>query len=231
MYLFIHSFIHSFIYSYRLKQYRLKLELVFILVPSIFDHLSCTFEEGFCQWKNVQDEAMDHFDWQRWNGSTRSRKTGPKYDHTLGAHSSSKGDLLVCLFTYLIFYLCTCLLLLVYLFTCLLVYLFTCLLVYFYLFTCLLVYLFTCLLVHLFICLLRYLFTCLFLYLSTCLHVYLCTLVFLFPHSFGWIFPILVPSCAFFPIPAFRFLYLGQDTAGFDLTWHDTMTRKLHVAL
>lgn len=50
----------------------------------IFSNMSCSFEEGFCQWKNVQNSRLEQFDWTLWNGSTPSRNTGPSNDHTLG---------------------------------------------------------------------------------------------------------------------------------------------------
>ena len=62
----------------------------FLLV--VFANLSCSFEEGFCGWKNLRGSRVDQFDWTLWNGSTPSRNTGPAKDHTLG---TSKGDSLV----------------------------------------------------------------------------------------------------------------------------------------
>jgi len=55
---------------------------------SVFAKLSCSFEEGLCEWENVQGSKLDQFDWTLWNGSTPSRNTGPTNDHTLG---TSKG--------------------------------------------------------------------------------------------------------------------------------------------
>lgn len=53
-----------------------------------FRNMSCSFEKGFCHWKNLENSRVDHFDWTLWNGSTPSRNTGPSNDHTLG---TSKG--------------------------------------------------------------------------------------------------------------------------------------------
>ncbi|XP_013386486.1 leukocyte tyrosine kinase receptor isoform X2 [Lingula anatina] len=41
----------------------------------------CTFEDGWCGWRNV--ERGDHFDWSRNRGSTPSFSTGPQTDNTL----------------------------------------------------------------------------------------------------------------------------------------------------
>ncbi|KAL9984449.1 hypothetical protein ACROYT_G006741 [Oculina patagonica] len=54
----------------------------------VFTNMSCSFEDGFCEWKNVHGSTLDQFDWKLWNGSTPSRNTGPSNDHTLG---TSKG--------------------------------------------------------------------------------------------------------------------------------------------
>lgn len=43
--------------------------------------INCTFDDGTCGW--IQD-PYDKFDWQRNNGSTASRRTGPTNDHTYG---------------------------------------------------------------------------------------------------------------------------------------------------
>ena len=56
---------------------------IFVLSP-VFSNMSCTFEAGFCQWKNMRNSKLDQFDWTLWNGSTPSRNTGPSNDHTLG---------------------------------------------------------------------------------------------------------------------------------------------------
>lgn len=50
----------------------------------IFSNMSCTFEAGFCNWKNMRNSQLDQFDWTLRNGSTPSRNTGPSNDHTLG---------------------------------------------------------------------------------------------------------------------------------------------------
>ncbi|KAK2572947.1 A disintegrin and metalloproteinase with thrombospondin motifs 2, partial [Acropora cervicornis] len=50
----------------------------------IFSNMSCTFEAGFCHWKNMRNSQLDQFDWTLRNGSTPSRNTGPSNDHTLG---------------------------------------------------------------------------------------------------------------------------------------------------
>lgn len=42
---------------------------------------NCTFEGGFCSWKNLNG---DDFDWTRSRGSTASWSTGPTVDHTKG---------------------------------------------------------------------------------------------------------------------------------------------------
>ena len=44
----------------------------------------CNFESERCLWKN---EAGDDFDWLRSKGSTNSRYTGPRIDHTFGTDS------------------------------------------------------------------------------------------------------------------------------------------------
>lgn len=51
---------------------------------AVFRNMSCSFERGFCQWRNVRNSRLDQFDWTLWNGSTPSRNTGPTNDHTLG---------------------------------------------------------------------------------------------------------------------------------------------------
>lgn len=53
-----------------------------------FVNISCSFEQGFCGWENIQGSTLDQFDWTLWNGSTPSRNTGPSKDHTRG---TSKG--------------------------------------------------------------------------------------------------------------------------------------------
>ncbi|CAH3034862.1 unnamed protein product [Porites lobata] len=47
-------------------------------------NMSCSFEEGFCEWRNVRASRLDQFDWALLSGSTPSQKTGPTNDHTLG---------------------------------------------------------------------------------------------------------------------------------------------------
>ncbi|KAK3707207.1 hypothetical protein QZH41_019560 [Actinostola sp. cb2023] len=57
--------------------------------PIMLGNLSCTFEAGFCLWRNTRRE--DDFDWQLRSGSTPSRYTGPHADHTFG---SRKGKII-----------------------------------------------------------------------------------------------------------------------------------------
>lgn len=45
---------------------------------------NCTFERGFCSWKNLRG---DNFDWTRSRGGTSSWNTGPTTDHTLGTRA------------------------------------------------------------------------------------------------------------------------------------------------
>ena len=45
---------------------------------------NCTFEGGFCSWKNLRG---DNFDWTRSRGATSSWRTGPTTDHTLGTRA------------------------------------------------------------------------------------------------------------------------------------------------
>ncbi|XP_031573733.1 A disintegrin and metalloproteinase with thrombospondin motifs 19-like [Actinia tenebrosa] len=54
--------------------------------PVIIGNLSCTFEAGFCRWRNTRRE--DNFDWSLRMGLTPSRYTGPTNDHTF---HSTKG--------------------------------------------------------------------------------------------------------------------------------------------
>ena len=44
--------------------------------------LTCTFERGFCNWKN--NVSTNVLPWQRNRGQTPSSNTGPSFDHTLG---------------------------------------------------------------------------------------------------------------------------------------------------
>ncbi|EDO37725.1 predicted protein, partial [Nematostella vectensis] len=52
----------------------------------------CTFEAGYCRWRNSRD---DQFDWQLHSGATLSRYTGPSYDHTFRSHKL-KGKYIYC---------------------------------------------------------------------------------------------------------------------------------------
>ena len=53
--------------------------------PAVLTKMSCSFERGFCEWRNVHNSRLDQFDWTRLNGSTPSKTTGPTNDHTLGS--------------------------------------------------------------------------------------------------------------------------------------------------
>lgn len=44
---------------------------------------SCTFEDGYCIWYNVDDSRND-FNWELRTGGTASSNTGPSVDHTMG---------------------------------------------------------------------------------------------------------------------------------------------------
>lgn len=46
-------------------------------IPSVYD---CTFETGFCNWKNDYSRPLN---WTRTRGSTDSFETGAEVDHTL----------------------------------------------------------------------------------------------------------------------------------------------------
>lgn len=46
----------------------------------------CDFEDGWCDWTQVDD---DDFDWRRHSGGTSSDNTGPTYDHTTGKTSGT----------------------------------------------------------------------------------------------------------------------------------------------
>ena len=43
----------------------------------------CDFEHDTCTWSNTK--SGDQFDWLRQKGQTASTRTGPQYDHTIGA--------------------------------------------------------------------------------------------------------------------------------------------------
>ncbi|XP_020909865.2 A disintegrin and metalloproteinase with thrombospondin motifs 3 isoform X2 [Exaiptasia diaphana] len=51
-------------------------------VPVVLGNLSCTFEAGFCRWRNTRKE--DQFNWLVGRGTTKSRYTGPNTDNTFG---------------------------------------------------------------------------------------------------------------------------------------------------
>ncbi|XP_072266261.1 IgGFc-binding protein-like [Pyxicephalus adspersus] len=67
--------------------------------PTVPDkcRFDCSFDEGFCNWKQ---SVSDNIDWTRWSGPTPSSYTGPSYDHTTGngyylfinGQSSNEGD-------------------------------------------------------------------------------------------------------------------------------------------
>ena len=56
--------------------------LIEIYICSCFTAMDCTFETGFCNFIQLQD---DNFDWVRLRGSTGSTHTGPDEDHTTGS--------------------------------------------------------------------------------------------------------------------------------------------------
>ena len=76
IYLFIVNLFYLFIY--------LLICYLFIHSPTVLANMSCSFEEGFCEWRNVRASRLDQFDWALLSGSTPSKKTGPTNDHTLG---------------------------------------------------------------------------------------------------------------------------------------------------
>lgn len=49
------------------------------------DKINCSFEEGFCLWR--QELKHDHGDWMRARGSIPPAGTGPSFDHTLANQS------------------------------------------------------------------------------------------------------------------------------------------------
>lgn len=63
--------------------------LVFFSAPVVVGFLSCTFEAGFCRWRNTR--RGDNFEWKLGAGLTPSRYTGPTNDHTF---SSTKGNVI-----------------------------------------------------------------------------------------------------------------------------------------
>ncbi|KAM4771095.1 IgGFc-binding protein-like [Rhinophrynus dorsalis] len=44
-------------------------------------HMACSFDNGFCNWKQSHPDILD---WIRWKGPTPSESTGPSSDHTTG---------------------------------------------------------------------------------------------------------------------------------------------------
>jgi len=55
--------------------------------PIVLGNLSCTFEAGFCLWRNELKD--DNFNWLLTAGTTPSRYTGPQNDHTFGTNKGS----------------------------------------------------------------------------------------------------------------------------------------------
>ena len=51
--------------------------------------MDCTFETGFCELGQMQD---DEFDWTRQKDSTDTTSTGPGFDHTTGDGKMVKTD-------------------------------------------------------------------------------------------------------------------------------------------
>ena len=58
----------------------------------IFTSGSCDFEQdSFWEWRQVHD-GHDDFDWSINSGETSSKRTGPRFDHTI---RSKQGSILV----------------------------------------------------------------------------------------------------------------------------------------
>lgn len=60
----------------------MKLCLINFWIFFMFAAMNCTFETGFCDFRQV---ATDDFDWTWTNTSTPTVGTGPDRDHTTGA--------------------------------------------------------------------------------------------------------------------------------------------------
>lgn len=46
-----------------------------------YEKINCTFEDGFCYWRQDLD---DDSDWERVQGPTFPLMSGPEFDHTFG---------------------------------------------------------------------------------------------------------------------------------------------------
>ena len=59
------------------------------------DWYSCTFESGYCGWKN---DSFAEFGWSRTSKQTPTDETGPRWDHTKAGGKKLPGKIVLCSF-------------------------------------------------------------------------------------------------------------------------------------